>query len=149
MQVILLEKIKHLGQLGDTVNVKPGYGRNYLIPQKKAAPATPKNIKAFEEKRAELEKAQLDALDYAKRRAEQLKELTVVVASKVGLEGKLYGSVTTSDIAQALTDAGIEVSKQEVRLPGGSIRQMGDYDVGIHLHPDVNASVKVQVIAED
>jgi large subunit ribosomal protein L9 len=149
MQVILLEKIKHLGKLGDTVNVKPGYGRNYLIPQSKAAPATPANIKAFEEKRAELEKAQLDTLDYAKRRAEQLKELTVVVASKVGLEGKLYGSVTTSDIAQALTDAGIEVSKQEVRLPGGFIRQMGDYDVSIHLHPDVDASVKVQVIAED
>lgn len=149
MQVILLEKIKHLGKLGDTVSVKPGYGRNYLIPQGKAAPATPENIKAFEEQRAELEKAQLDLLDYAKKRAEQLKELTVVVASKVGLEGKLYGSVTTLDIAQALTDAGIEVSKQEVRLPNGSIRQIGDYEVSIHLHPDVDASVKVQVIAED
>lgn len=149
MQVILLEKIKHLGKLGDTISVKPGYGRNYLIPQGKAAPATPENIKAFEEQRAELEKAQLDLLDYAKKRAEQLKELTVVVASKVGLEGKLYGSVTTLDIAQALTDAGIEVSKQEVRLPNGSIRQIGDYEVSIHLHPDVDASVKVQVIAED
>lgn len=148
MQVILLEKIKNYGTLGDVVKVKPGYARNYLIPQQKAKPATPENIATFEEQRVELEKAQADSLAYAQSRADQLKELTVVIAGKVGLENKLFGSVSAMDIAEALTDAGVEVKKQEVRLPQGSIRYVGDYQVDIHLHPDVDATVKVQVIAE-
>ncbi len=148
MQVILLEKLKNFGGLGEIVKVKPGYARNYLIPQQKAKPATPENIETFEVHRAELEKSQADSLAYAQSRADHLKELTVVIAGKVGLENKLFGSVSSIDIAEALTEAGVEVKKQEVRLPQGSIRYVGDYQVGIHLHPDVDATVKVQVIAE-
>lgn len=148
MDVILLEKIKHLGSLGQTVNVKPGYGRNFLIPQGKAVPATSENVKKFEARRAELERKQEDVLDRAKARAKQLEELTVIITGKVGMEGKLYGSVSAIDIAKAVTDAGISLAKQEVRLTQGPIRQIGDYDVNLHLHADVDARLKVQVIAE-
>jgi large subunit ribosomal protein L9 len=151
MEVILLEKIKHLGNLGDKVSVKPGYGRNYLIPRQKAVPATPKNLEAFESQRSELEQAQKDTLAQAQSRAKELQEMTVVVTSKVGLEGKLYGSVSATDIAQALNSAGIEqlhLHKNEVRLPQGPIRHVGEYDVPIRLHSEVEVIIKVEVIAE-
>jgi large subunit ribosomal protein L9 len=149
MQVILLEKIKNLGQLGDHVSVRPGYGRNYLIPQGKAAAATPENIKEFEERRVEFEQAQNDALAYAQERANQLQEMIVEISGKVGMENKLYGSVTAADIAQALTEGGVEVAKREIRLPTGPIRHVGKYEIEVHLHPDVDASVTVQVVAEE
>jgi large subunit ribosomal protein L9 len=149
MEVILLEKVKNLGNLGDKVVIRAGYGRNYLIPKKKAILATQKNLAEFETRRVELELKQKDTFERAKTRAEQLQEMTVVVASKVGLEGKLFGSVSASDIAYALSEAGIEVTRQEVRLPQGPIRYIGDYEVVIHLHTDVDAKLKVKVIAED
>ncbi|MCV6638210.1 50S ribosomal protein L9 [Candidatus Albibeggiatoa sp. nov. NOAA] len=148
MEVILLEKIRHLGNLGDKVKVKPGYGRNYLIPHKKAVSATEQNLAAFEARRAELEKAQQASLDNAQTRAGKLQELTVIITGKVGMEGKLYGSVSAIDIAQAVSDAGIELAKHEVRMPHGPIRHIGDYNVDIHLHADVDTNLKVQVIAE-
>ena len=149
MEVILLEKVKHLGNLGDKVIIKAGYGRNNLIPNKKAILATPMNLAEFEARRTEFEKKQTDTFQQAQSRAEQLQEMTVVVASKVGLEGKLFGSVSAADIAYALSEAGIEVTRQEVRLAQGPIRYVGDYEVIIHLHTDVDAILKVKVIAED
>jgi large subunit ribosomal protein L9 len=149
MQVILLEKIKNLGLLGQQVTVKPGYGRNYLIPQGKAAIATPENIKEFEERRVEFEQAQNEALAYAQQRANLLEEMIVEITGKVGMENKLYGSVTAADIAQALTQGGVEVGKREIRLPGGPIRHVGKYEIAVHLHADVHASVTVQVVCED
>jgi len=148
MEVILLEKIKHLGDLGDKVVVKSGYGRNYLIPQGKGIAANQKNMAEFEKRRAELEQAQKDTLASAKARATQLQEIIVEIAGKVGVEGKLYGSVTATDIAQAISEGGIEISKHEIHLPNGPIRQVGEYDVEVHLHSDVEAFVTVQVIAE-
>jgi len=148
MDVILLEKIDNLGALGDRVNVKPGYGRNFLIPQGKAAPATAENIAEFEARRAELEMASADALVRAEARRDKLTDLVVTIAAKVGEEGKLFGSVGTSDIASAINDAGIEVERNEVRLPLGAFRQVGEYDVELHLHTDVNVTVKL-VIEEE
>ncbi len=149
MQVILLEKIKHLGGLGDKVQVKPGYARNYLIPQGKAVAATVSNLQAFEQRRAELEKNQGEKLAYAQTRATRLQGIHVIISSKVGLEGKLFGSVNAVEIAKAISStAGIEVTKQEVRLSEGSIRQIGDYEVELHLHTDVHTTVKIQVIPE-
>jgi len=149
MEVILLEKIRGLGELGDKVVVKPGYGRNYLVPQRKAALANAENLATFEARRAELEQAQREALEHAKTRAAKLKEMVVVVTSKVGLEGKLFGSVSNFDIAEALTQAGVDVKKSEIRLPDGPIRLTGEYEIAIHLHSDVDASVTVQVVAEE
>ncbi|MEQ8231410.1 MAG: 50S ribosomal protein L9 [Gammaproteobacteria bacterium] len=149
MEVILLEKIHRLGALGDRVEVRPGYGRNYLIPQRKAVPATPDNVARFEEQRAELERAQADAFEAAKARAEQLNEARVTIAAKAGNEGKLFGSVGTGDIAEAFSAAGIAVEKREVRLPHGSLREVGEYQVEIHLHADVDVEVTVQVVSED
>ncbi|MEN8220201.1 MAG: 50S ribosomal protein L9 [Pseudomonadota bacterium] len=148
MEVILLEKIKHLGNMGDRVVVKGGYGRNYLIPQGKANPATQENLIEFEQRRAELEQAQKDVLTDAQERAAQLQEIIVEIAGKVGLEGKLFGSVTVADIAQAINDGGIKIGKQQIRL-SDPIRQVGEYDVEVHLHPDVDAFVTVQVVAEN
>jgi large subunit ribosomal protein L9 len=150
MQVILLEKVHHLGNLGDNVTVRPGYARNFLIPQGKAILATEKNLANFEAKRAELEKAQGDKLSLAQSQAAQLKSVkTVAIGSKVGSEGKLFGSVSAADIASALSHAGIKVTKQSVRLPNGPLRYTGDYEVTVHLHPDVSVNVKVQVVSED
>lgn len=149
MEVILLEKIHRLGALGDRVEVRPGYGRNYLIPKRKAVPATPDNIARFEEQRAELERAQADAFEAAKARAEQLNEARVTIAAKAGNEGKLFGSVGTGDIADAFSAAGIAVEKREVRLPHGSLREVGEYQVEIHLHADVDVEVTVQIVPED
>ncbi|RKZ41260.1 MAG: 50S ribosomal protein L9 [Gammaproteobacteria bacterium] len=149
MEVILLEQIKHLGNLGEQVAVKSGYGRNYLIPQRKAVPASPENIAEFEERHAEFKQAQKDAVVSAQERAAELQEIIVEIAGKVGVEGKLFGSVSAADIANAISDGGIKISKHEIRLPDGPIRQVGEYDIKVHLHPDVDAFVTVQVIAED
>lgn len=147
MEVILLEKVANLGNLGDKVNVKSGYGRNYLLPQRKATAATPANIAEFEARRADLEKAAADRKVSAETRAAQLAELEVTITATAGDEGKLFGSIGTHDIADALTASGVEVAKSEIRLPNGTIRQVGEYDVAVHLHTDVEATVKLIVIA--
>ncbi|GGJ97298.1 50S ribosomal protein L9 [Pseudomonas matsuisoli] len=147
MEVILLEKIANLGNLGDKVNVKAGYGRNYLLPKGKATAATAENVAAFEARRAELEKAAADRRASAETRAAQLSELEVTITATAGDEGKLFGSIGTADIADALTASGVEVAKSEVRLPNGTIRQTGEYDVAVNLHSDVEATVKLIVIA--
>jgi large subunit ribosomal protein L9 len=148
MEVILLEKVSNLGSLGDKVRVKPGYARNYLIPQGKAAQATRRNLEAFEKRRAELEQTQADALAAAGARAEALKDLRLTIARRAGDEGRLFGSVGTSDIADAAKAAGADVHKHEVRLPEGPLRQVGEYDVALHLHADVDVQIKVEVVPE-
>ena len=149
MEVILLEKVLNLGDLGDKVTVRPGFGRNYLIPKGKAVAATEDNIAQFERRRAELEQTQADALAAAQKRADALKDVTVSIARKAGDEGRLFGSVGTGDIAEAVTAAGMELHKHEVRLPEGPLRQAGEYDIVLHLHADVDASVKVTVVPEE
>ena len=149
MEVILLQKVANLGNIGDKVKVKPGYGRNYLLPSGKAALATSANLKKFEERRAELEKAAADSLTSAQSRAKQLEGFKLELQAKAGTEGKLFGSVGTADIAEALTKAGIEVERSEVRLPGGPIRLVGEHHVKLHLHTDVEIDVPVQITAED
>lgn len=149
MQVILLDKVANLGGLGDLVNVAPGYARNFLFPKKKAVMATKDNLKYFEERRAELEAQVAATLAQAQQRADKLSALApVVITSKAGDEGKLFGSIGTRDIATAITAAGIEVVKSEVRLPEGVLRNVGEYEVSLQLHADVFATVKVQVVAE-
>lgn len=148
MEIILLEKVPNLGSLGDKVTVRPGYGRNFLIPHGKAVAATPEKIKQFEERRAELEKKAADVLAAAQSRAASIAALSVTIAHKAGDEGRLYGSIGTRDIADAATAQGIEVEKGEVRLPNGAIRQIGDYEIGIQLHGDVTAVLKLAVVAE-
>lgn len=148
MEVILLEKVDNLGGLGDKVNVRPGYGRNFLIPSGKATAATAANIEAFEARRAELEKAAAETLAAAEARREKLDGISVTIASKAGDEGKLFGSVGTSDIAHAISDAGVPVERSEIRMPEGVFRMVGEYEVHVHLHSDVNATVKVVVTAE-
>jgi large subunit ribosomal protein L9 len=148
MEVILLEKVDNLGSLGDKVNVRPGYGRNFLIPSGKATAATAANIEAFEARRAELEKHAAEILAAAEARREKLDGMSVTVASKSGDEGKLFGSVGTSDIAHAISATGVEVERSEIRMPEGVFRMVGEYEVSVHLHSDVNATVKVVVVAE-
>ena len=148
MEVILLEKVANLGTLATKVNVKPGYGRNFLIPQGKAVPATKVNLEAFEARRAELERQEAETLATAQARAEQLTTLAVVIAAKSGDEGKLFGSVGTRDIAEAVTAAGVAVSKLEVRLPNGALRNTGEYKIALQLHSDVMAEVAVTIVAE-
>ncbi|PTY36138.1 50S ribosomal protein L9 [Saccharospirillum sp. MSK14-1] len=148
MEVILLEKVGKMGVLGDTVNVKGGYARNYLVPQGKAVPATKDNIKYFEERRAELEKAEAEKLAAAQQRAEKLAEIEVTVAANAGDEGKLFGSIGPRDVADLITAAGVEVSKAEVRMPEGPIRATGEYNIAIQVHPDVDAEVHIIVVPE-
>lgn len=148
MQVILLEKIRNLGELGDSVTVANGYGRNFLLPQGKAVPATKDNVEKFEARRAELEKKAAEELAAAQKRAEQFAELTVSIEAYAGDEGKLFGSVGTKDIAEAASAAGVALEKQEVRMPNGAIRQTGEFDIDIHLHTDVEATVKVVVTGQ-
>jgi large subunit ribosomal protein L9 len=148
MEVILLEKIANLGNLGDRVSIKTGYGRNYLVPQGKAVPATASKIAEFEVRRAELEKAATEKLLAAQARAAALAKLAVVINHKAGDEGRLFGSVGTQAIAEAITAAGEAVQKHEIRLPHGTIRHIGDYDVAIHLHTDVNTTISVKIAAE-
>ncbi len=148
MKVILLDKVENLGGLGDLVTVKPGYGRNYLIPSGKATTATEANMKAFEARRAELERIAAETLAAAQARAERLGELSVSIACKTGEEGKLFGSVGAGDIAEAITQAGVEVKKQEVRLPEGQLRHIGAFSVELHLHPEVNVEVSIEIVPE-
>lgn len=146
MQVILLEKVVNLGQLGDIVKVRDGYGRNFLIPQGKAKRATAANIEAFEARRADLEKAQADSLSAAQARASQLEGMMLQIEQKAGVDGKLFGSVGNSDIAEALQAQGIEVHKSEIRMPNGPLKQIGDYPLTIDLHSDVKATITVSVL---
>jgi len=148
MEVILMEKVANLGGLGDTVRVRAGYGRNYLIPQGKARPATAENVAYFEAQRAELERKAAEELAAARQRAEQVDATPVTIAANVGEEGKLFGSIGPQDIADALTAAGAEVGRHEVRMPDGPIRAVGEYSVEIHLHADVNATANVNVSGE-
>ncbi len=148
MQVILLEKIDKLGELGDLVDVKSGFARNFLLPQKKAEPATRENKEAFEQRRAELERLQSEALASAQTRAEKLEGAVVTITSKAGSEGKLFGSVGTEDIRRALTESFVEVEKKEIRMPDGPLRTVGEHEIGLHLHADVDTSVTVQIVAE-
>ena len=148
MEVILMEKVVNLGQLGDIVKVKEGYARNFLIPQGKAKRATENNRKEFEARRAELEKQQMDALATAHARAEKLAGLMVQVTQKAGVDGRLFGSVTTHDIVEALKAQGFEASKAEVRLPNGPLKTVGDHPVTLVLHSDVSADIMVSVLGE-
>ncbi len=149
MEIILLEKVHKLGLLGDRVNVKPGFGRNYLIPSGKAVSATADNIAKFAARRAELEKQQQEAAAIATARAEKLNEVNVSIARKAGEEGKLFGSVGTADIAAAVTESGVELSKHEIRLPEGPIRSLGELELDVQLHADVIVTIKVNVVAEE
>lgn len=149
MEVILLEKVANLGNLGDKVNVRPGYGRNFLVPKKKAVPATKANLEMFEERRAELEKAAAETLATAQARAAQLAGLeAITIKVNASDEGKLFGSVAVSDIAEAIIAAGVEVAKQEVSMPEGPIHTVGEYEIALHVHSDVAQTVKVVVEAE-
>ena len=148
MDVILLEKVANLGDLGDKVSVKPGYARNFLVPHGKAKTATPENLKEFEERRADLEKAAAEQLTVAQDRADKMAAIKLEIAHQSGEEGKLFGSVTGSDIAQAITDGGVNVTKSEVRLPDGPLHTLGDHAVTIQLHTDVSCEVNVVVVAE-
>ncbi len=148
MEVILLEKIANLGSLGDKVTVKAGYGRNFLVPFGKAVPANKGNLEAFEARRAELEKAAAEKLSSATKRAAEMAEIELTLTAKAGDEGKLFGSIGPRDLAEAITSAGVEVAKSEIRLPEGPIRAIGEYDVAVQLHTDVAANIKVFVEAE-
>ncbi len=149
MQVILLEKIRRLGDLGEIVKVKAGFGRNFLLPQGKAVAATEANKKVFEARRAELQKKQAEILGKAQAAAEKLTAVgAITIASKAGEEGKLFGSVGTRDIADALSKAGVEVAKADVRLPTGALRMIGEYEIDIALHAEVTGKAKIVVIAE-
>lgn len=148
MEVILLEKVGRLGTVGDKVTVKSGFGRNFLLPQGKAITATATNIAEFEARRNELEATANDKLVSAKARAEQLVELVVTIKANAGDEGKLFGSIGARDIADAITSAGVKVAKSEVKLPEGTLRDTGEYDVDVQLHVDVIQPVKLVVEAE-
>ncbi len=149
MNVILLENVENLGSIGDLVKVKPGYGRNYLLPQGKAALATPENMKEIEARRAELEKAAAEELATARARANTINGLELVVPANAGSEGKLFGSVGPVDIAAAFEKIQVEVERSEVRMPEGPIHEVGEYTIGVHLHPEVDAEVMVRVVAEE
>ena len=148
MQVILMEKVANLGALGDVVKVKDGYARNFLIPQGKAKRATEANLKVFETKRAELEKAQADLLAQAQERGSKLDGLMVQIAQKAGVDGRLFGSVTNYDIVEALEKQGHEVERSQIRMPQGPFKQVGEYPIQIVLHTDVTATIKVSVLGE-
>lgn len=149
MNVILLDNVENLGTIGDLVNVKPGYGRNFLIPQGKAALATPQNMKEIEARRAELEKAAAEELAAAKTRAKAIDGVELVIAANAGSEDKLFGSVGPIDIVEALKEVQVEIERSEVRMPDGPIHDLGEYEVGVHLHSEVNATVRVRVVAAE
>ncbi len=146
MNVILLENVENLGRIGDLVKVKPGYGRNYLLPQGKAALATPENMKEIEARRAELEKAAAEDLAAAKARAGTIEGMELVIQANAGPEGKLFGSVGPIDIAEAFEKVQVEVERSEVRMAEGPIQELGEFTVGVHLHPDVDVEVTVRVV---
>lgn len=151
MEVILLEKVANLGGLGEQVSVKSGFGRNFLIPKGKAVFASPENVKLFEERRAELEQQAAEKLEAAEARKAKIEALSngVTISQKAGEEGRLFGSVGTSDIADACAAAGVEIAKSEIRLPEGPFRTAGEFEVVLHLHTDVDAVLKVTVIGEE
>jgi large subunit ribosomal protein L9 len=149
MDVILLEKIANLGNLGDKVTVKAGYGRNYLLPHGKAVAATAEKLAEFEQRRAELEKVAAEELAKAQARSEAISQLDVTIAQKAGEGGKLFGSVGTQDIAEAVTAAGVEVKRQEIRLPEGPLRHIGEHQIEIQLHSDVVATLALSVVEEE
>lgn len=149
MEVILLEKVGKLGGIGQRVKVKSGYARNYLLPQGKATLATPENIAKFEARRAELERREAETLSQAQERAEQLKDVKLTLTAKVGAEGKLFGSIGTADIAEACAAAGVHVERSEVRMPHGPIRVVGEHEVDLHLHTDVDVLLTVTVVGEE
>lgn len=148
MQVILAQSVDNLGKLGDLVSVKPGYARNYLLPQGIARMATPDNVREIEARRSELERAETEKLEAARRRQEQLDGRRVTIRARVGSEGRLFGSVSAGDIAAALGTDGVEVEKREVRLPEGPLRTLGEFEIALHLYSDIDATVTVAVEAE-
>ncbi len=149
MNVILLDNVENLGNIGDLVKVKAGYGRNFLLPQGKAALATPENMKAIESRRAELEKHANEDLADAKKRAGIINGMELVIPANAGSEDKLFGSVGPIDITEAFAAVQVEVQRSEVRMPDGPIHMLGDFQIGVHLHPEVNAEVTVKVVAAD
>ncbi|HXF08558.1 MAG TPA: 50S ribosomal protein L9 [Candidatus Acidoferrales bacterium] len=149
MDVILLQKVENLGGLGDRVSVRPGYARNYLIPFGKAVPATPDRIAEFENRRAELERQAAENFAHAQARKADLESVTVTLRAKASSEGKLYGSIGNADVAEALTASGHPVERREVRLPDGPIRMIGEYDVAVHLHTEVDAVIHIVVVGEE
>ena len=149
MEVILLQKIANLGEIGDRVRVKPGFGRNFLLPGGKATLATPANIAKFEARRAELESRAATELAAAKRRATALEGFKLALTAKAGSEGKLFGSIGTTDIAEACSTAGHKIERAEVRLPGGPIRTVGEHVITLHLHSDIDIEVPLTITAEE
>ena len=148
MNIILLEKVRNLGNLGDQVRVRSGYGRNFLIPQGKAAIANEANKAQFEVRRAELEKAQATTLDQSKARGEKMTGAKVQIFAKAGDEGKLFGSIGTADIAEAMTQAGFPIERAELHLPNGPLKQLGDFEIPVSLHAEVNFKITVSVVVE-
>jgi large subunit ribosomal protein L9 len=149
MEVILLQKVANLGNIGDRVKVRSGFGRNFLLPQGKATLATPENVARFEERRAELERAAREHLSSAEERAAAMKDFKLTVRAKAGTEGKLFGSIGTSDIAEAVTREGFKVERSEVRLPNGPLRTLGEHSVNLHLHADIDVPLHVTIVAEE
>jgi len=149
MEVILLQKVANLGNIGDRVKVKSGFGRNFLLPQGKATLATPDNVARFESRLAELEKTAREHLSSAEERATALREFKLLIPAKAGTEGKLFGSIGTADIAEAATKAGITIERSEVRLPNGALRTLGDHTVVLHLHADIDVPLAVTIVAEE
>jgi len=149
MNVILLDNVENLGNIGDLVKVKPGYGRNFLIPHGKAALATPENMKAIESRRAELEKAAAEEVAAAKKRFESINGTELVISANAGSEDKLFGSVGPIDIIEALEKIQLAVERSEIRMPDGPIHELGEFPIGVHLHSDVNAEIVVRVVAAE
>jgi large subunit ribosomal protein L9 len=149
MDVILLQKVANLGNIGDRVKVRSGYGRNYLLPGGKATVATPDNVKRFEARREELEKLAREHLSGAEERAVAMKDFKLSITAKAGTEGKLFGSIGTSDIAEAATKVGFKVERSEVRMPNGPLRTVGEHIVGLHLHADIDVPLTVLIVAEE
>ena len=147
MNVILLDNVENLGNVGDLVKVKAGYGRNFLLPQGKAALATPENMKAIEARRAELEQHANEELANARNRADVINGMELVIKANAGSEDKLFGSVGPVDITEAFAAVQVEVQRSEVRMPDGPIHELGDFQIGVHLHPEINAEVSVKVVA--
>jgi large subunit ribosomal protein L9 len=149
MEVILLEKIANLGNVGDRVKVRSGFGRNFLLPQGKATLATAENVARFEARREELERVAREHLSSAGERAAAMKDFSLTIHAKAGTEGKLFGSIGTSDIAEACTRAGFKIERSEVRLPSGPLRMLGEHAVNLHLHADVDVPLRVTIVAEE
>jgi large subunit ribosomal protein L9 len=149
MDVILLQKVANLGNIGDRVKVKSGYGRNFLLPKGRATLATADNVARFEARREELEKLAREHLSSAEERGTALKDYKLTITAKAGTEGKLFGSIGTSDIAEALTKQGFKIERAEVRMPNGPLRMVGDHSVGLHLHADIDIPLAVLIVAEE